>query len=153
LAENSNLTVLTAEIVSNFVAENKLSLEGLSALIFSVHGVLNKISIGMPEEAKGEGPAKPTAAQIRKSVQQDFLVSFIDGKHYKSIKRHLTTQGYTLERYREEFGLPRDYPTVSPNYSKARSDMAKRMGLGNGARKKVSTVAEKATRKPRSPKA
>jgi predicted transcriptional regulator len=61
------------------------------------------------------------------------LVSLIDGKHYKSLKRHLTTQGMTPEAYRAEFGLPRDYPMVAPSYSAQRSSLAKSLGLGRKA--------------------
>ena len=34
------------------------------------------------------------------------------------------------EEYREKWGLPRDYPMVTPSYAAARSDLAKNMGLG-----------------------
>jgi len=37
-------------------------------------------------------------------------------------------------------GLPRDYPMVAPNYAKARSELAKRMGLG---RKSTGAPAKK----------
>jgi len=36
----------------------------------------------------------------------------------------------TPEDYRAKWGLPHDYPMVAPNYAKARSDLAKKMGLG-----------------------
>jgi len=39
------------------------------------------------------------------------------------------------EDYRAKWGLPKDYPMVAPNYAKARSDLAKQMGLGQGGRK------------------
>ena len=39
------------------------------------------------------------------------------------------------EEYRAKWGLPKDYPMVAPNYAKARSDLAKQMGLGQGGRK------------------
>jgi predicted transcriptional regulator len=38
------------------------------------------------------------------------------------------------EEYRAKWGLPKDYPMVAPNYAKARSDLAKQMGLGQGGR-------------------
>ena len=56
------------------------------------------------------------------------------GKKYKTLKRHLTTHGMTFEEYKAKFGLPKDYPTVSPNYSAQRSEMAKALGLGQGGR-------------------
>ena len=68
-------------------------------------------------------------------------MSFLDGKRYKTLKRHLTTHGLTFAEYRERFGLPSDYPTVSPNYSAQRSEMAKAIGLGAKGRKSANSCA------------
>ncbi|TXN57906.1 MucR family transcriptional regulator, partial [Methylobacterium sp. WL18] len=73
---------------------------------------------------------KPSAAQIRKSVQHDGIVSFIDGKTYKTLKRHLTANGLSPQSYRERYGLPTDYPMVAPSYAEQRSALAKAIGLG-----------------------
>ena len=68
---------------------------------------------------------------VKKSVMPDHIVCLEDGKKFKSLKRHLRTH-YNLspEEYREKWGLPHDYPMVAPNYARARSDLAKKMGLG-----------------------
>jgi predicted transcriptional regulator len=42
----------------------------------------------------------------------------------------------TPEQYREKWGLASDYPMVAPNYAKARSELAKEMGLGQQRRKR-----------------
>ena len=42
---------------------------------------------------------------------------------------------------RAKWGLAKDYPMVAPNYAKARSDLAKQMGLGQGGRKPARTPA------------
>ena len=42
----------------------------------------------------------------------------------------------TPEQYREKWGLAPDYPMVAPSYAKARSDLAKEMGLGQQRRKR-----------------
>ena len=82
------------------------------------------------------------AVSIRKSVTPDYIVSLEDGRKFKSLKRHLQgTYGMTPDEYRAKWGLPRDYPMVAPNYAKARSDLAKRMGLG---RKSTGAPAKKA---------
>ena len=74
------------------------------------------------------------AVAIRKSVTPDYIVSLEDGRKFKSLKRHLQgSYGMTPDEYRAKWGLPRDYPMVAPNYAKARSDLAKRMGLGRKA--------------------
>jgi predicted transcriptional regulator len=63
------------------------------------------------------------------------LISFEDGRPYKTLKRHLTTHGMTVAEYKAKWGLPNDYPTTAPGYSEARSAMAKALGLGQGGRK------------------
>ena len=66
------------------------------------------------------------------------------------MKRHLSVHGHTPESYREAFGLPTDFPMVHPDYAKARSDLAKAMGLGAGGRQAAKPAPEgKAGRKPK----
>jgi predicted transcriptional regulator len=72
---------------------------------------------------------------IKKSITPDFLISLEDGKRYKSLKRHLrTSYNMTPDQYRAKWGLPLEYPMVAPNYAKARSQLAKTMGLGQKRR-------------------
>ena len=75
------------------------------------------------------------AVPVKKSVTADAIVCLEDGKKFKSLKRHLRTDhNLSPEEYRARWGLARDYPMVAPNYAKARSDLAKQMGLGQGGR-------------------
>ena len=141
------LIEMTADIVSNYVAANKISPEELPGLISSVHGALS--NIGEPAAEPAEEFAKATAAQVRKSVSDAGIVSFLDGKTYQSLKRHLTTNGLTPTEYRERYGLPANYPMVSPAYAARRSELAKAIGLGQGGRKPKAD----STRKTRAPKA
>ena len=67
---------------------------------------------------------------VKKSISASHLISMEDGRPYKSLKRHLTARGLTPAQYREKWSLPFDYPMVAPNYSKARSELAKALGLG-----------------------
>ncbi|MCJ2053502.1 MucR family transcriptional regulator, partial [Methylobacterium sp. J-070] len=55
---------------------------------------------------------------------------FIDGKTYKTLKRHLTSHGLDPKAYRDRYGLPADYPMVAPSYAAQRSALAKAIGLG-----------------------
>ena len=68
----------------------------------------------------------------------------IDGKPYKTLRRHLSTYGLTPEEYRARYGLKSDYPMVSPNYSEARRAMAKRIGLGRKPGQTVKPTADAA---------
>ena len=75
------------------------------------------------------------AVAPKKSITPDYLICLEDGKKFKSLKRHLRTKyNMSPEEYRAKWGLPKDYPMVAPNYAKARSDLAKQMGLGQGGR-------------------
>ncbi len=128
MAEDDIDTItLTAEIVAAYAAGNKVKADELPALIQSVHGAL----AGAGKVAVEPETAKATASQIKKSLTADALISFVDGKPYKSLKRHLSTQGMTPDDYRSRYGLPRDYPMVAPSYSAQRSELAKKLGLGN----------------------
>ena len=83
---------------------------------------------------------KLTPAQGRRSIQGEHLISFEDGRPYKALKRHLTSLGMTPEEYRAKWSLPADYPMVSPEYSRKRSELARSMGLGlqgRGARRRA----------------
>jgi predicted transcriptional regulator len=82
-----------------------------------------------PVEAEKRAPAVP----IKKSVTDDYLISLEDGRHYKALKRHLRGLGITPAEYRAKWGLPHDYPMVAPGYTKHRSELAKRLGLGRKA--------------------
>lgn len=133
MADTNDNIILTTDIVSAFVGNNKIAVADVAALIKATYAALN--GIGAPEVAEAEPVHKPTAAQIRKSITPDALISFEDGKPYKTLKRHLTTRGMTVAEYKAKWGLPNDYPTAAPSYSEARSAMAKAAGLGKGGRK------------------
>ena len=136
---SSNFIELAADIVSAFVAKNPLSTGELPALINDVHEALVKAANGGAEPS-AEAP-KP-AVSVRKSVTPDYIICLDDGKKFKSLKRHIRTQyKLTPEQYREKWGLPPDYPMVAPNYAKARSELAKEMGLGQQRRKRRSAPA------------
>lgn len=128
-----NLVELTAEIISSYVANNEVAVGDLPRVISSVHKALSDTLAEKEEPAEELKPAVP----IKKSITPDFIICLEDGKKFKSLKRHLRTH-YNLspEEYREKWGLPADYPMVAPNYARARSQLAKKMGLGQGRRKR-----------------
>ncbi len=144
-AESFNPIELTADIVSAFVVNNALPPADLPSLIHSVHSALAQLASGPVIAASLEEKKEP-AVSIRKSITPDFLVCLDDGKKFKSLRRHLSGLGLTPDQYRAKWNLPSDYPMVAANYAAARSEMAKRIGLGqkrmNAApRQKASTAA------------
>lgn len=143
MEDNRATITLTAGLVAAYVGNNRVAIADLPGLIQSVHGALSGVS-ELDAAPAAEPIVKRTAVQIRKSITQDALISFIDGKPYKTLKRHLSTQGMTVEAYKAQYGLPADYPMTAPSYSEARSVMAKAIGLGQGGRKSAKTKAKKA---------
>jgi predicted transcriptional regulator len=133
-AAGKNFIELTANIVSAYVSNNATPASELPALISQIHGALVRVSAGHVEVTSE--PAKP-AVPVKKSMTSDYLVCLEDGKKFKSLKRHLRTQyNMTPEQYREKWGLPPDYPMVAPSYAVARSQLAKKMGLGQQRRRR-----------------
>ena len=140
--EQGNLIELTADVVSAYVSNNSIQSSDLPALISETHAALHQ-TLGGPAEPEPE-PQKP-AVSIKKSVTPDYIVCLYDGKKFKSLKRHVrTNHNLTPEDYRAKWGLPYDYPMVAPNYAKARSMLAKKMGLG---RKPAPSAKKKSAKK------
>ncbi len=120
------------DIVAAYVSNNSVPSSELPNLIRSVHDAVRGLTSGstVNEIAASDDVEKPNAAQIRKSVHPDGIVSFIDGKTYKTLKRHLTSHGLDPRSYRDRYRLPADYPMVAPSYAERRSALAKAIGLG-----------------------
>lgn len=126
MPETHDLTILAAGIVSAYVSRNAVPVSELPNLLRTVRDGL--AALDAPVEPFAEAI---TPAEIRKSVRPDALVSFIDGRRYKSLKRHLTAHGLDPASYRARYGLPSDYPMVCPSYSAVRSAISKQIGLGH----------------------
>ncbi len=118
---------LTADIVAAHVSNNSVAVSDLPILIAQVHGALSNLTSGGPAPLPKHEPAVP----IRSSIKPDYLVCLEDGKKMKMLKRHIMTRyGLTPDAYRARWGLPADYPMVSPNYAETRRGLAMKIGLG-----------------------
>ncbi|MGY2050602.1 MucR family transcriptional regulator [Methylobacterium sp. JK268] len=114
------------DIVAAYVSNNSVPVAELPGLIGAIHTSLVRL-----REPAAAAPEKPVPLMpIRKTITPDYIVSLEDGRHYKSLKRHLSTRGLTPEQYRQKWGLPHDYPMVAANYAAQRSELAKNSGLG-----------------------
>ena len=130
--DKATLLEMTTEIVSAYVGNNTVTSADLSSLIVNVHKALANVTVA--PEVVDAAPKEP-AVPVKKSITPDFLICLEDGRKFKSLKRHLRTKyNMSPEDYRAKWGLPKDYPMVAPNYARARSDLAKQMGLGQGGR-------------------
>ncbi len=132
MEDKSEIIEMTADIVAAYVGANSVPASDLPSLIQSVHRALAGVAAGADvAEAAPREPAVP----VKKSITPEYLVCLEDGRKFKSLKRHLRTKyNMSPEDYRAKWALPKDYPMVAPSYAKARSELAKQMGLGQGGR-------------------
>jgi len=122
-----DLIAWTAKIVASHLRKNSVAVSDLPDAIKDVYRSLEAVS-GSPASQQDNRPA----VTIRRSVTPDYIVCLEDGRKLKILKRHLrTAYNMTPEEYRKKWGLPADYPMVSPNYARQRSALAKKIGLGN----------------------
>jgi predicted transcriptional regulator len=123
-----DLVRMAAEIAAAYVSANPVQAQDIPALIRTVHSAL--LDVAGVTSVTADVTPEP-AVSIKKSVTADYIICLEDGKKFKSLKRHLRTRyGMTPDEYRTKWGLAHDYPMVAPNYAKERSNLAKRMGLG-----------------------
>ncbi|KEG16520.1 MucR family transcriptional regulator [Bartonella bacilliformis] len=132
-AEGSLIITLVADVVAAYVSNNSIQPAEVPSLIADVHAAFLKAGNTASVEVEKQRPA----VNPRRSIFPDYLICLEDGKKFKSLKRHLMTH-YQMspEEYREKWQLESSYPMVAPNYTKARSALAKEMGLGHNRQKK-----------------
>lgn len=159
MAENdieANSVELAAELTMAWLSNpnTKVDVGEVAGVLLQMHRAVTSLSqLERPEAAPAEAEFTP-AVSVRKSLtSKDHIISLIDGKPYKALRRHLSGQGLTPEEYRTRYGLKPDYPMVSESYSQVRREMAKRIGLGRKAGTKVApktkSVANNSAPKPR----
>lgn len=147
--EQTNLTLLTVDLLSAYVANNTLQHGDLASLIQSTHAALKQIDA--PEAPQPDEPLHKPAVTARKSLgSKTHIISMIDGKPYQTLKRHLAKHGITPAEYRERYGLPKTYPMVAPAYSEARRAIAQKLGLGRKVQGKATNTADPAGETPAS---
>ena len=140
-------TELTIAWLSN--PNTRAGADEVPAFLQKMHEAVSGLSTGA--DASGKPEAEPAAdfapaVTARKSLgSRHHIISMIDGKPYKTLRRHLKGHGLTPEQYRERYNLKADYPMVAPSYSETRRDMAKKIGLGRkaGAKRAPKTPAQK----------
>jgi predicted transcriptional regulator len=119
---------------------NRVAAEDVPAFLRTMHATVTELATGSSASPDGAEDAAPVeeftpAVTVRKSLaSKDHIISLIDGKPYKTLRRHLSGHGLTPEEYRERYKLKADYPMVAANYSEARRQMARKIGLGQKGR-------------------
>lgn len=131
----------TIQLASSYFANNQVNRKDIPNVISTFALAVEALytprqtagTVVLENQSVTNDPQEP-AVPIDQSIHDDYLVCLNDGKHFKSLKRHLnTTYNLTPEAYRAMWGLDADYPMVAPAYSRARSELAKSMGLGQGS--------------------
>ena len=155
MSEDQNSTVelateLTVAWLSN--TNTRVHADDVPAFLTRMHDALNGLSAPAapaPEEAAPE-PEYTPAVSVRKSLaSKDHIISMIDGKPYKTLRRHLSSNGMTPDEYRQRYNLKADYPMVAESYSTHRREMAHKIGLGRKPGEKVAKAPEPAAEAPK----
>ena len=117
----------------------RTSADEVPAFLGKMHDTVSALlgAVGPATEVLPATEYTPAVSARKSLASKDHIISMIDGKPYKTLRRHLATHGMTPAEYRERYGLKPDYPMVAENYSESRRAMAKKIGLGRkpGARK------------------
>ncbi|RYY23400.1 MAG: transcriptional regulator [Sphingomonadales bacterium] len=161
--ENSlNAVELAAELTIAWLGNqnNRVSAEDVPAFLRTMHATVTELSGAKSAPADASEDVAPAqeytpAVTVRKSLaSKDHIISLIDGKPYKTLRRHLSGHGLTPEQYRERYNLKADYPMVAESYSEQRRAMAHKIGLGSKGRAAKAAAATPAGEKPkRAPRA
>lgn len=144
-------TELTIAWLSN--PNTRASADEVPAFLHKMHAAVTDLAQpAQPDALTKAEPEYTPAVTVRKSLaSRDHIISLIDGKPYKTLRRHLSRHGLTPEQYRERYGLKADYPMVAASYSETRRAMAKKIGLGrkSAASSAGATVSTASLAKPK----
>ncbi|MFS0771216.1 MucR family transcriptional regulator [Sphingomonas sp. 1P08PE] len=143
-------TELTAAWLAN--PNTRVEVDAVPSLLAAIHAAIVQLDSGarsIEADARQHTVDEHVpAVTVRKSLASpDQIISMIDGKPYRTLRRHLSTNGLTPDDYRARYKLKADYPMVAPTYSEARRAMAKKIGLGR--KKTEPTEQSAAPAKPR----
>ncbi len=144
MTDTTNAVELAAELTAAWLANpnTRTTSDDVPAFLIAMHAAIEKLATGSAAEpeAEAEQSFEPAVSARKSLASPDHIISMLDGKKYKTLRRHLATNGLTPEQYRQRFNLKADYPMVAATYSEARRAMAKSIGLG----RKAGTTVEKA---------
>ena len=122
----------TIAIAVAYISRGNASLAELPSVLAASHAAVSGL-VNPPVVAEPV-PTLTPAVPVKKSVTADYIVCLEDGKKLKMLKRHLAVHyNLTPAEYRAKWGLPSYYPMVAANYAKQRSELAVKLGLGQGS--------------------
>lgn len=142
MSVNAQITLAAVNLATAFVSKNELPAAEVPAFLRSLYKTIFELPTSLVGDgaqdgaATANGSSHKSPAVIAESLKADGIISFIDGKKYKVLTRHLNRHGLTAETYRQRYGLPLDYPMVTPAYSAERAELARTSGLGQSRKGK-----------------
>lgn len=122
---------IAAQVLCAYLSRNTVSADDLPALSARTYAALEAVFAGPATIVSPVEP--PTPDQIAASITPDAIVSFENGRRYRSLRRHLNQLGLTEDQYRAKWGLPADYPLVAQSFSDLRSSAARAQRFGGVA--------------------
>jgi predicted transcriptional regulator len=122
---------IAAQVLCAYLSRNTVSADDLPALSARTYAALEAVFAGPATIVSPVEP--PTPDQIAASITPDAIVSFENGRRYRSLRRHLNQLGLTEDQYRAKWGLPADYPLVAQSFSDLRSNAARAQRFGGVA--------------------
>lgn len=134
--DNPNLLNMTVEIVKsqNFDTQT----HNMETLIKGIYSALVYI-----HDKQVDVPKIPTIQSNTYMVEPDYIVCLEDNTKHVALKKYLKRKfGLTFEQYKAKWMLPDDYPSICPNYSKRRSEIAIETRLGKPKKKIIEPIEE-----------
>ena len=150
MTDQSEPIDLAAELTIAWLGNphTRATAEEVPAFLQAMHDAVASLTTSaIPAVAQAASSEFTPAVTARKSLASpEHIISMIDGRPYKTLRRHLSSNGLTPDDYRQRYGLRADYPMVAPAYSESRSALAKTIGLGRNRSKDAAatTAASKA---------
>ena len=150
---DTNAVELATELTIAWLGNpnTRISADEVPAFLSKMHDTVSAL-LGSTDAAPVADVATeytPAVTSRKSLASRDHIISMIDGKPYKTLRRHLTTHGLTPEEYRERYGLKSDYPMVAESYSESRRAMAKKIGLGRKPGQRNAPKTDQAAAAPR----
>lgn len=153
MTDTAEAVVLAAGLTSAWLSNPHTRVTGdeIPAFLISMHKAVLELNqqVEPAKDVAADETYAPATTARRSLASPDHIVSMIDGKKYKALRRHLSANGLTPDAYRQRYNLKDDYPMVAPAYSEARRAMAKTLGLGRKAGTKVEKAVEVAAKSVR----
>lgn len=129
----SNLTELTAQIITARAAKKDMTTDELQQEMQMVYSFLKGVEDGnvQPTTQAPVEAAAPQKINFKQIFKKDEVVCLICNKGFKTLKRHLSkSHNLTPREYKKQFNIPAKYALIATAYSDERKKAALDRGQG-----------------------